>query len=128
MGAFDSASQTLTLVSIFERETPGAFQAFRTVCGGELNSPSQRFQQILVRHKVLDENFALLSAPHPNLADVEIGRLVRRKQDVVVDGILVLLEYTRNDVTTQVVVTTGREMACSEHLLVLDIGAGDRQH
>ena len=54
------------------------------------------------------EHLALIPTFHSHLADVEVGGLVRREQDVIVGRVLVLLEHARDDVPAKMVVAAGR--------------------
>jgi hypothetical protein len=64
----------------------------------------QSVQEIFRWAEILDQDFMLISAFHADLEDVEVGSLVRRKEDVIVSGILVLLEQVRCQVATQMVI------------------------
>jgi hypothetical protein len=89
---------------------------------------SEGIQQIPGGLEVLDEDLLLRAPVHADLLDVEVWRLVRREKDVVMRGVLVPLELGRRDVTAEMVIATGGEMAGAEHLLILDVRAGHRKH
>ena len=89
---------------------------------------SQRIHKIARGTEVLDENFALVAALHADLADIEIRSLVGSEENVVVGRVFVLLEHLRDDVTAEMVIAAGGEMAGAEDFFVLDVSAGNREH
>ena len=73
---------------------------------------------------MFDEDLLLAAAVHADLLDVEVWRLVRGEEDVVMSGVLVALELGGRDVTAEVVITAGGEVAGAEDFFILDVGTG----
>lgn len=70
---------------------------------------------------MLDENFLLTAAIHAHLLDVKVRRLVRREQNIIMRGVLTALELIWRDVTTEMIIATGGQMAGAEHLFILNV-------
>ena len=72
---------------------------------------AERVHDVLARAEILDDDFLTPTALHTDLADIEIWRLVRCEENVVMGAIFMFLEHVRHDIATEMVIATGRKMA-----------------
>ena len=64
---------------------------------------------------------------HPHLGNGDFRRLGRSVENVVMRGVLLGIEQTRGNVSSQMIASTGGYMASTEDFLVLNISSGKWQ-
>ena len=76
---------------------------------------------------MLQHDFGRAVALHADLGDFDLGRLRGREKDVVVGGVLRVLEELGDEMAAEMVAAAGGDVHGAEHFFVLDVAAGDGQ-
>src|SRR5262245_127256 len=66
-------------------------------------------------------------AMHPHLRHADLGRLRRRKEDVVVRGVLFVRKEIRRETSAEMIASSGRHVESAEDFLVLDVAPAHRK-